>query len=94
MKKIRKGDIVGRISYNKDIMFIVKDIRNKNNVVLEGVFERIIADSDISDLEFIDQEEVLKREVLRDTKFANKENRIGSNIVPRKNFAFRWRCSL
>ena len=27
MKKIKKGDIVGRISYNKDIFFVVKDIK-------------------------------------------------------------------
>ena len=48
MKRIKKGDIVGRLSYNKDIFFIVKDIRDKKNVLLEGVFVRIIADSDIS----------------------------------------------
>lgn len=47
MKKIKNGDIVGRISYNKDIIFIVKDIRDKNNVILEGIFERIIADAPV-----------------------------------------------
>jgi len=26
MNKIKNGDIVGRISYNKDIIFIVKDV--------------------------------------------------------------------
>ncbi len=91
MKKIKKGDIVGRISYNKDIIFIVKDIRSKNNVILEGVFERIIADSDICDLEPIDKEEVYKKEALRDTKFASKENRVDINLIPRKNFTLRWR---
>ena len=49
MKKIKKGDIVGRISYNKDVFFIVKDIKDKKNVLLEGLFERIIADSNIND---------------------------------------------
>ena len=58
MKKIRNGDIVGRISYNKDIFFIVKNISDKNNVLLEGIFERIIADSDISDLEIIDKKDL------------------------------------
>lgn len=91
MKKIKKGDIVGRISYNKDIIFIVKDIRSKNNVILESVFERIIADSDICDLEPIDKEEVYKKEALRDTKFASKENRVDINLIPRKNFTLRWR---
>ena len=58
MKKIKNGDIVGRISYNKDIIFLVKDIRNKNKVILEGVFERIIADSNINDLEIIDEKKI------------------------------------
>ena len=49
MNKIKKGDIVGRISYNKDIIFIVEDIRDKSNVILKGAFERIIADSDINE---------------------------------------------
>ena len=48
MNKIKKGDIVGRNSYNKDIIFIVKSTKDKKNVLLEGLFERIIADSDIS----------------------------------------------
>ena len=30
MRKIKKGDIVGRISYGKDIFFIVEDIINLN----------------------------------------------------------------
>ena len=77
MKKIKKGDIVGRISYNKDIIFIVKDIRNKNNVILEGVFERIIADSSIYDLELIDKKEINVREALKEYEINRQENRIG-----------------
>ena len=53
MKKIKCGDIVGRKSYNKDIIFLVKDVSDKNNILLEGIFERIIADSSIDDLEII-----------------------------------------
>ena len=68
MYKIKKGDIVGRISYNKDIIFIVKDISNKKNVILEGIFERIIADSDISDLEPINKKELIIQEEIKNAK--------------------------
>ena len=77
MTKIKKGDIVGRISYNKDIIFIVKDIRNKNNVILEGIFERIIADSSIYDLELIDKKEINIKEALKEYELQRQENRIG-----------------
>mgnify|MGYP003306985799 CR=1 FL=1 len=69
MKDIKKGDIVGRISYGKDILFIVDRIVNEKNtldfnckdnriVILKGLIIRIKADSPISDLELIDKEEV------------------------------------
>ena len=76
MKKIKNGDIVGRISYNKDIIFLVKDIRNKNKVILEGVFERIIADSNIKDLEIIDEKTIEIKERLNELKIKGGENRI------------------
>lgn len=70
MNKIKKGDIVGRKSHNKDIIFIVKNIKDKNHVVLEGVFERIIVDSIISDLEIIDEKK-LKLKILSKEKRIN-----------------------
>ena len=76
MKKIKNGDIVGRISYNKDIIFLVKDISNKNKVILEGVFERIIADSNIKDLEIIDEKTIEIKERLNELKIKGGENRI------------------
>lgn len=75
MKRLRNGDIVGRISYNKDIFFIIKDITNKNNVILEGVFERIIADSDISDLELIDKKDIVKKQKELEGHLKLEENR-------------------
>lgn len=77
MKKIKNGDIVGRISYNKDIIFLVKNAKNKNNVILEGVFERIIADSNINDLELIDKRIIELKEKSNELKVQEKENRIG-----------------
>ena len=58
MSHIKKGDIVGRKSYGKDIIFVVTNILNKpkeNVAILNGVVERIEADSEISDLELIEK---------------------------------------
>ena len=59
MNVLKKGDIVARISYNKDILFeITRIIRSKNGEViyiLKGITERIEADSPISDLVKIDK---------------------------------------
>jgi spore coat assembly protein len=43
------GDIVSRNSYNNDILFKIKSI-DGNNIVLEGIDERLVADSNSSDL--------------------------------------------
>lgn len=84
MKTIRKGNIVARKSYNKDIIFIVKDTKNKHNILLQGVFERIIADSDINDLEIIEQEEIRKKEMTKEIKLKSQENRLSENVVAGK----------
>ena len=84
MKRIKKGDIVGRISYNKDIFFIVKSIKDKKNVLLEGVFVRIIADSDINDLELIDQKEIAKTENIIENSIIFEENRNKARTVTGK----------
>ncbi len=61
--KIKKGDIVGRKSYGKDVFFIVDKIlksrSNKEFVLLKGLNIRIMADSPIEDLEIISKEEVI-----------------------------------
>ena len=61
MNKIKKGDIVGRKSYGKDIIFIVERIiQNKNDkiAILKGLVERIEADSDVDDLEIIEKRKI------------------------------------
>lgn len=58
MNKINKGDIVGRKSYGKDILFVVKNIIDtpKGKIaILRGIIERVEADSKIEDLELIDK---------------------------------------
>ena len=73
-KEIKKGDIVGRKSYGKDIIFVVKNIietKKGKKAILRGLFERVEADCEISDLELISKEEI-KHEL---QKFEEKINR-------------------
>lgn len=72
---IRKGDIVVRISYNKDILFkIARIIRIKERkiAILNGLIIRIEADAPIEDLEIVDKK--LAKEILErsESGFANK----------------------
>ena len=66
MDKIRRGDIVGRKSYNKDILFVVERIiktkSGKQIAILKGLNIRIQADSDIEDLDKIDEKRIEKSE--------------------------------
>ena len=62
MYKIKKGDIVGRISYGKDILFtverIIKQSSGKQVAILKGVILRIEADADIEDLVIVEKQQV------------------------------------
>ena len=90
MEKLKKGDVVGRISYGKDIIFKIKRIINLKNekkiAILKGVTERIEADSDIEDLYLISKDKIkqelekLDRKILnRITKEENKRAEIAIN---------------
>lgn len=71
MSQIKKGDIVGRKSYGKDIIFVVNSIINiqkKKIAILKGLIERIEADSEIEDLELIDKIEVRKKIKIEEQK--------------------------
>ncbi len=64
MNLIKKGDIVARKSYEKDILFMVKNIINippKKIAILKGLVDRIEVDSDIEDLEIVDKQTVNKK---------------------------------
>lgn len=64
MKKIKKGDVVGRKSYGKDVIFVVKNIittKNGQIAILTGLVERVEADSKIEDLELIEKAEIQKQ---------------------------------
>lgn len=91
MKQIKKGDIVVRKSYRKDILFVVKNIWYTNQqkvAILKGLIDRIQADSTIDDLEIVDKQIIKeKMETLHHKmtskiiqtkeKQATKEYRIG-----------------
>lgn len=50
---MQKGDIVARISYNQDVMFIITDIKEEI-ASLQGLYIRLVADSPLADLVKID----------------------------------------
>lgn len=68
----KKGDIVGRISYNKDIIFIITEIKGRM-AYLKGLYVRLVADSEISDLELIDKN-ILNR-------YKESKNEYEKNII-------------
>lgn len=95
MNKIRKGDIVGRKSYGKDIIFIVTEIiyiNEKEIAILKGLIERIKADSEISDLELIEKERVKQsikklddkvKKGIKKTKENNKKDQYQIKLLTR-----------
>ena len=78
MEKIKRGDIVGRKSYNKDILFVVDKIIKSSNrnvvVLLKGLDIRIQADSDIEDLELIDKKTIENTEKVLENRSIEKLN--------------------
>ena len=50
---MKKGDIVSRISHNKDIIFVITEIEG-NIAYLSGLYIRLMADSDLDDLVLVD----------------------------------------
>ena len=73
---IKKGDIVGRKSYGKDVFFIVDKILktrlNNEFAILKGLNIRIMADSPISDLEIISKQDVINSIRLSDMDLENR----------------------
>lgn len=75
MKKIKKGDIVARKSYGKDIIFYVKRIikTTKGDIaILCGLEKRIEADSKIEDLEII-KKDIIKQKLEKIEEKINKK---------------------
>ena len=76
MMKVKKGDIVARKSYGKDIIFYVKNIISnpKGDIaILCGVLERIEADCYVEDLEILDKKTIK-------INLKNEKNRIEKRL--------------
>ncbi len=58
LNNIKKGDIVARKSYHKDVIFIVDLVIKDKIAILTGITTRLKADSPIEDLELIDKKEI------------------------------------
>ena len=83
MNKIKTGDIVGRKSYGKDIIFTVSKIiyvNDKEIAILNGLIERIEADSDVSDLELIEKQKVKEILNILNEKIDKKIKKTKENI--------------
>lgn len=93
MKNIKKGDVVARKSYGKDILFNVKkiiSIPEGDIAILSGVMERIEADSNVDDLEKIEETEIKKNMKNIDKKLEERiknkqEKSYNIGIVTTKN---------
>lgn len=75
MNRFKRGDIVGRISYNKDVIFEITNIIKTNNkeiYILKGITERIEADSPPEDLEIMDKRIVNKKMRAIENKILNR----------------------
>ena len=85
--KIKKGDIVGRKSYGKDVFFIVDNIlktRLGNEfAILKGLNIRIMADSPVEDLEIISRKDVLNSIRLSDINLEERIKKNEYNIINR-----------
>ena len=89
MNKIKKGSIVARKSYGKDIIFVVKNIIYTNRAqiaILEGLVDRIEADSDIEDLEIVNKREINEKIENLNKKINNRIEEIKKNKIYAINF--------
>lgn len=82
---IQVGDYVVRISYNRDILFKVLEIKSDGTVKLKGISYRIIADAPMEDLElaggmrFTNKESYLMEQIQETVKALVAEKKILKN---------------
>ena len=85
------GDVVVRKSYDKDITFKIIDIKEeggKKTYILKGISIRIIADSEVNDLEEVDENHIGNSEkILNSRVSAAIKNAISfrGEVMPRVN---------
>lgn len=84
MQTLKKGDIVGRRSYNLDVLFKIASINN-DIADLVGITVRIVADANISDLVRIDGLELERRMKSIELSRRLRLNRCYNNINKKFN---------
>lgn len=91
--EIKKGDIVGRISYGKDILFyvdrIIKTKIGKSYAILRGVLYRIEADAELEDLEKMDKDFTEKEKRGYETEIKKRIERKTKNTLQQANWNSR-----
>ena len=94
MDKIKKGDIVGRHSYGKDILFTVERIIKKSNgkkiCILKGLTLRIIADADIEDLVVIGKDRIQNNMRSMENKLENRIKKCARDSIKQVNLFKRY----
>ena len=89
---IKKGDIVGRKSYDKDIFFVVdrilKSRLNNEFAILKGLNIRVLADSPIEDLEVISKQEIIDSVKLSEMDIERRINKykIDNKLIRQKRY--------
>ncbi len=88
--KIKKGDIVARKSYGKDIIFkidrIIKLKNGESYCILKGLTVRIEADSPLNDVEIVEEKRIISTEK-RIEDLINK--RINDNKKNNRNYSIK-----
>jgi len=94
MREIRKGDIVARISYQKDILFYVDTILTLTNqekiAILKGITYRVQADSPIEDLVKIEAKEAKDTIAYLDTLLQNRIDRHEQKQYGKRDFIWKY----
>lgn len=85
ISKMEKGDVVGRVSYGKDILFTVERIIKKSDgkqvVILKGITVRVEADAPIEDLELIEKQEIENSLRNLDTQLEERIKKYGNKLT-------------
>lgn len=93
MGKVKKGDIVGRKSYGKDILFTVEKIIKKKNekpvAILKGLIIRIEADALLDDLVIIESKQVEGHMRSLEEKLEEKIEKCSKNLKQNQNTFFK-----
>lgn len=80
--KLKKGDIVGRLSYNKDIAFVISNIiryKDEEVAILKGLITRIEADSPLDDLELLENSRITELLDRFDREIENRKKNLLTN---------------